>query len=343
MQLTHALDCFAFGQGGGGSIDDQYRSLRTHVKVLDPDSEEYEDIVADVSRGPVAASACLTLMTLLTTQLPDHGLRVHNIYALSRHVDSDAFDYSVAPQRRLFHGTSLKNLRGILLRGLLMPEVHLFHPLHPPLAHRPLTLHPLVQVVTSRLRVDRSDGGLLGSGLYFSPDAAMSARYAHAGRSTAAAGRRIMFVARVASGREYPCFDTAPHLTEPPARYDSVVGVASSAEEPTVFGSEEVREDGAVGSSIDRVTSCHSQLWLWYWFFWIGRSLCTGKSSSGWSTSSSSTWLPMLHALPFSGWRQSWRVPQQPRQPRGWRIKALGASTRGGCAAVFCVVAVFAP
>lgn len=207
------------------------------------------------------------LRPCVTAQLPDHGLRVHNIYALSRHVDSDAFDYSVAPQRRLFHGTSLKNLRGILLRGLLMPEVHLFYPLHPPpLALRPLTLHPLVQVVTSRLRVDRSDGGLLGSGLYFSPDAAMSARYAHAGRSTAAAGRRIMFVARVASGREYPCFDTAPHLTEPPAGFDSVVGVASSAEEPTVFGSEEVREDGAVGSSIDRVT-CHSQLWFWFWFF----------------------------------------------------------------------------
>ena len=150
------------------------------------------------------------------------GCDVQNVFRVSRRIETDRFQYRTKPHRLLFHGTHNRNAVGILQRGILPPKV-----------------------VVSQFDVERTDYGYLGAGMYFSPSAAVSARFCHG--SDAARGTRVMFVARVAVGRQYRTASTHPRAEGPPPGYDSVVGIASTPSNPTPFQGEEVRGDGTEG------------------------------------------------------------------------------------------------
>lgn len=123
-----------------------------------------------------------------------HGnrMRVRDVFAVTVPTERQAF--TANPQGRgrvetLFHGTHNANVRHILHSGLICPRTP-------------------------------SHGRMFGHGIYFANLASKSGGYCTAGADVP----RMMFLADVALGRIYSPPSAEPHLTTPPAGFDSVMG-----------------------------------------------------------------------------------------------------------------------
>ncbi|CAG2240013.1 PARP2_3_4 [Mytilus edulis] len=137
-----------------------------------------------------------------------------NVYKLERTLEDLCFQSEVGNIQVLMHSSGFHNFLGILSRGLLMPNF-----------------------VEDEHGITRTDGGLLGSGIYFSDTASKSLMYS--GPSTTH-GSRLLLLCDVSLGKVKDCTKIDNSLMEPPSGYDSVHGVKFSSEgEPTDFIDDE--------------------------------------------------------------------------------------------------------
>ena len=127
-------------------------------------------------------------------------IQILNIYEVTR--PSEILNYKdyLDNKRLLFHGTKVRNLIGILSRGLLMPN--------------------------------HVDDGMLGCGIYFSDSIHTSLKYCDEAGETMR-NTRIVAICEVALGKckEYLDYDTS--VVKPPDGYQSVHGVKSESSQFT--------------------------------------------------------------------------------------------------------------
>ncbi|XP_063447772.1 uncharacterized protein LOC134727324 [Mytilus trossulus] len=137
-----------------------------------------------------------------------------NVYKLERTLEDLCFQSEVGNIQLLMHSSGFHNFLGILSRGLLMPNF-----------------------VEDEHGITRTDGGLLGSGIYFSDTASKSLMYS--GPSTTH-GSRLLLLCDVSLGKVKDCTRIDNSLMEPPSGYDSVHGIKFSSDgEPTDFLDDE--------------------------------------------------------------------------------------------------------
>ncbi|XP_052241111.1 uncharacterized protein LOC127851394 isoform X2 [Dreissena polymorpha] len=179
------------------STQSKYRALRCEVACLPATSPEYQHIEDTV------------------IQSLENGvkMKIEAVYSVNRPVETTSFTHNLDNKLSLFHASKADNLVGILSRGLLMPKV-----------------------VVDDHGGQRSDPGMLGSGIYFVSAASTSVAYSLPSRSK---GTRFMLMNEVALGH---CKDMCTKdltLTSAPEGYDSVHGVKSTADTPSVFKADE--------------------------------------------------------------------------------------------------------
>ncbi|KAJ7391391.1 Protein mono-ADP-ribosyltransferase parp4 [Desmophyllum pertusum] len=178
------------------SVYGKYRALKTHIECLKHDSSEFRTIQELVSASETGPSK----------------IDVLNVFSIHRPVEEGSFSHDIGNKTLLFHSSKLTNFVGILLRGLLMPKI-----------------------VVDDFGGQRSDAGMLGSGIYFASSASTSAKYSAPGSK----GTRLMLVNEVALGsiKEFRTFSM--ELTSPPRGYNSCHGLMSTEDEPSEFKDDE--------------------------------------------------------------------------------------------------------
>ncbi|KAL1780944.1 poly [ADP-ribose] polymerase 4, partial [Sigmodon hispidus] len=134
------------------------------------------------------------------------------IFRVGRVNETTEFLSKLGNVKTLFHGSPVRNILGILSRGLLLPKV------------------------AEDRGVQRTDAGNLGSGIYFSDSLLTSVKYSHAGETD---GSRLLVICDVALGKCMDLFKKDFSLTEAPPGYDSVHGVSETTSVPTDFKDDE--------------------------------------------------------------------------------------------------------
>jgi poly [ADP-ribose] polymerase len=187
------------GEGGNvlfnARVDQEYEALRCHLEPVGRDNPKYGELEDYV----------------LKSQVKSRTVKVHNIFAVRRDAEWDAFTAGVGNQRLLFHGSRIQNWVGILSRGILLPKI----------------------VVS--LGVNRTDAGWLGNGIYFGDAACTSAFYTTPGKRKT----RFMAIARVALGKVKDYHKITYGLTAPPPGYDSCHGVRRKSGVHSEFDDDE--------------------------------------------------------------------------------------------------------
>ncbi|XP_032773119.1 protein mono-ADP-ribosyltransferase PARP4 [Rattus rattus] len=174
----------------------KYRALRCKIEHVEKNTEEFSRVRKEVlqssrSEGPVD---------------------ILQIFRVGRVNEAMEFVSNLGNVQALFHGSPVRNILGILSRGLLLPKV------------------------AEDRGVQRTDVGNLGSGIYFSNSLSTSIKYAHAGETD---GSRLLVLCDVALGKCMDLFKKDFSLTEAPPGYDSVHGVSKTASVPTDFQDDE--------------------------------------------------------------------------------------------------------
>ncbi|XP_049985056.1 protein mono-ADP-ribosyltransferase PARP4 [Alexandromys fortis] len=174
----------------------KYRALRCKIEHVEQNTEEFSRVRREVLQS-------------------NHGQSpgdVLQIFRVGRVNEATEFLSKLGNVRSLFHGSPVRNILGILSRGLLLPKV------------------------AEDRGVQRTDPGNLGSGIYFSDSLRTSIKYSHAGETD---GSRLLLVCDVALGKCMDLFKKDFSLTEAPPGYDSVHGVSKTASVPTDFEDDE--------------------------------------------------------------------------------------------------------
>ena len=179
----------------GAEVDKKYDALGCEIVPFSRRSATFKEI-AEFVEG---------------SQVRSKKIKVKNVFAVSRGGEAEAFDQGVGNERRLFHGSRIKNWVGILSRGILLPRI-----------------------VTS-MGLDRTDEGWLGHGIYFGSAACTGVYYTSPGKKKT----RFMTVASVALGKIKPYNKITYGLTAPPKGYDSCHGVRSTAKNKSEFADDE--------------------------------------------------------------------------------------------------------
>ncbi|KAL9969636.1 hypothetical protein ACROYT_G021872 [Oculina patagonica] len=178
------------------SVYAKYRALKSHIECLTHDDDEFEKIQELVN----------------SSEIGDSKIKVLNVFSIHRPVEESAFPYDTGNQILLFHSSKATNFVGILSRGLLMPKI-----------------------VVDDFGGQRSDPGMLGSGIYFASSASTSAKYSAPGSK----GTRLMLVNEVALGNVKEFRKFSMDLTSPPSGYDSCHGLMSTEDAPSDFKDDE--------------------------------------------------------------------------------------------------------
>ncbi|XP_057642310.1 protein mono-ADP-ribosyltransferase PARP4 isoform X2 [Chionomys nivalis] len=174
----------------------KYRALRCKIEHVEQNTAEFSRVRREVLQS-------------------NHGQSsgdVLQIFRVGRVNEATEFLSKLGNVRSLFHGSPVRNILGILSRGLLLPKV------------------------AEDRGVQRTDPGNLGSGIYFSDSLSTSIKYSHAGETD---GSRLLVVCDVALGKCMDLFKKDFSLTEAPPGYDSVHGVSKTASVPTDFEDDE--------------------------------------------------------------------------------------------------------
>ena len=162
--------------GSTQDVDTKFRALRAEFKVLPPEHEEYAKVteligdskiqIKNIYQGKIRILQSYTLIMICRAHALTHSsLSVLDVFRLfepqaffrftlftvRRPVEQESFTFEIASKRLLFHGSNISNWVGILSRGLLPPKI--------------------------LGRVERTDAGMLGAGIYFAERADVSAKY----------------------------------------------------------------------------------------------------------------------------------------------------------------------
>ncbi|XP_063114500.1 protein mono-ADP-ribosyltransferase PARP4 isoform X2 [Cavia porcellus] len=174
----------------------KYRALRCKIEHVEQNTEEFFRIRKE----------------LLQNNHSETPVDILQIFSIGRVSEATEFLSKLGNTRALLHGSLVRNIVGILSRGLLLPKV-----------------------VEDR-GVQRTDVGNLGSGIYFSDSLSTSIKYSQPGETD---GSRLLVICDVALGRCVDLFKKDFSLTEAPLGYDSVHGVSATASVPTDFEDDE--------------------------------------------------------------------------------------------------------
>eukprot|EP00073_Rattus_norvegicus_P053042 XP_017455426.1 PREDICTED: poly [ADP-ribose] polymerase 4 isoform X1 [Rattus norvegicus] len=174
----------------------KYRALRCKIEHVEENTEEFSRVRKEV----------------LQSSRSEGPIDVLQIFKVGRVNEAMEFVSNLGNVQALFHGSPVRNILGILSRGLLLPKV------------------------AEDRGVQRTDVGNLGSGIYFSNSLSTSIKYAHAGETD---GSRLLVICDVALGKCMDLFKKDFSLTEAPPGYDSVHGVSKTASVPTDFQDDE--------------------------------------------------------------------------------------------------------
>ena len=168
------------------SIDSKYKSIGAYIRSLDADTEEYMNLKNTISSAYDSNGA-------------DVPFSVLNMFEVIRPGENLCFKEYLPNHKRLFHGSRVNNIAGILSRGLIMPKY-----------------------VVNEFGGTRTDIGLLGAGIYFSDSLNTSLKYAHKSNTK---NTRLIVVCDVALGncKDYYEWDTS--LTGPDTGFHSSHGV----------------------------------------------------------------------------------------------------------------------
>ncbi|XP_051051583.1 protein mono-ADP-ribosyltransferase PARP4 [Phodopus roborovskii] len=174
----------------------KYRALRCKIEHVEQNTEEFSRVRKEVLQSSHGASP----------------VDVLQIFRVGRVNEATEFLSILGNVQPLFHGSPVRNILGILSRGLLLPKV-----------------------VEDR-GMQRTDAGNLGSGIYFSDSVSTSIKYSHAGETD---GSRLLVICDVALGKCMDLFKKDFSLTEAPPGYDSVHGVSKMTSVTTDFEDDE--------------------------------------------------------------------------------------------------------
>ncbi|KAL6036323.1 hypothetical protein STEG23_016438 [Scotinomys teguina] len=174
----------------------KYRALRCKIEHVEQNTEEFSRVRKEVLQSRHGKSP----------------VDVLQIFRVGRVNEATEFLSKLGNVRPLFHGSPVRNILGILSRGLLLPKV------------------------AEDRGVQRTDAGNLGIGIYFSDSLSTSLKYSHAGETD---GSRLLVICDVALGKCMDLFKKDFSLTEAPPGYDSVHGVSETASVPTDFEDDE--------------------------------------------------------------------------------------------------------
>ncbi|XP_074246642.1 protein mono-ADP-ribosyltransferase PARP4-like isoform X2 [Saimiri boliviensis] len=174
----------------------KYRALRCKIEHVEKNTEEFLRVRQEVLQNNHSKSP----------------VDISQIFRVGRVNETTEFLSKLGNVRRLLHGSPVRNIVGILCRGLLLPKV-----------------------VEDR-GVQRTDVGNLGSGIYFSDSLSTSIKYSHPGETD---GTRLLLICDVALGKCMDLHKKDFSLTEAPPGYDSVHGVSQTASVTTDFEDDE--------------------------------------------------------------------------------------------------------
>ncbi|XP_006879680.1 PREDICTED: poly [ADP-ribose] polymerase 4-like [Elephantulus edwardii] len=174
----------------------KYRALRCNIQHVEQNTEEFVSVRNEVLKNHHSESSADILQ----------------IFRVGRVNETTEFLSKLGNVKPLLHGSSVRNVVGILSRGLLLPKVIEDH------------------------GVKRTDLGNLGSGIYFSDSLSTSIKYSHPGETD---GTRLMVICDVALGKCKDLYERDFSLTEAPQGYDSVHGVSRTATVVSDFEDDE--------------------------------------------------------------------------------------------------------
>ncbi|PAA68613.1 hypothetical protein BOX15_Mlig032305g1, partial [Macrostomum lignano] len=191
QQFQSALKC---GSGGGGCLDSAYKfGLAADVCLLMRDLLSVTE-ASNWRPSPPASVKRRALKAFVQRADPDEeavvrrliyessigsGANVRRIFSVGRREEAAVFRRDLGNVRLLFHGSSGRNLVGILSRGLLPPRL----PAGQQLLHR-------------------RHAGKLGRGIYFADNIEVAAKYSEPPRADGSGlGCRVALVCSVALGR----------------------------------------------------------------------------------------------------------------------------------------------
>ncbi|XP_006832122.1 PREDICTED: poly [ADP-ribose] polymerase 4-like [Chrysochloris asiatica] len=164
----------------------KYRALRCKIEHVEQDTEEFFSIKKQILKNNQSKSP----------------VDILQIYRVGRVNETTEFLSKLGNVKSLLHGSPVRNIVGILSRGLLLPKV------------------------VEDQGVKRTDIGNLGSGIYFSDSFSTSIKYSHPGETD---GSRLLAICDVALGKCMDLYKKDFSLTEAPPGYDSVHGVSQTA------------------------------------------------------------------------------------------------------------------
>uniref|UniRef100_H0XEX8 Poly [ADP-ribose] polymerase n=1 Tax=Otolemur garnettii TaxID=30611 RepID=H0XEX8_OTOGA len=174
----------------------KYWALRCKIEHVEQNTEEFFRVKKEVLQNNHSKSQ----------------VDILKIFRVGRVNETTEFLSNLGNVRPLLHGSPVRNIVGILSRGLLLPKV-----------------------VEDR-GVKRTDIGNLGSGIYFSDSLSTSIKYSHPGETD---GTRLLVICDVALGKCMDLYKKDFSLTEAPTGYDSVHGVSGTASATTDFEDDE--------------------------------------------------------------------------------------------------------
>ncbi|KAH3743951.1 uracil-DNA glycosylase [Pelomyxa schiedti] len=171
-----------------------------------------DDVLRVLSTGEASESALLTskyrALHCTITEVEEGTPEYQRLLECIREEDRDTFTSTIFNTKLLFHGSKAGNWLGILSRGFLDPKTVL------------------------SMGVSRTDEGLLGTGLYFTPDPLTAIKYT-------TGSNRIIAAATVALGNIKDYYTHMPTLVSPPQNYHSCHGVKSQPELHSEFSDDE--------------------------------------------------------------------------------------------------------
>ncbi|XP_077014881.1 protein mono-ADP-ribosyltransferase PARP4 [Tamandua tetradactyla] len=174
----------------------KYRALRCKIEHVEQNTEEFFSVKEQILQNNHRKSP----------------VDILQIFRVGKVNEATEFLSKLGNVKSLLHGSSVRNIVGILTRGLLLPKVAEDH------------------------GVSRTDIGNLGNGIYFSDSLSTSIKYSHPGETE---GTRLLVICDVALGK---CIDLQKKdfsLTGAPPGYDSVHGVSEKADVITDFEDDE--------------------------------------------------------------------------------------------------------
>ncbi|XP_022100686.1 poly [ADP-ribose] polymerase 4-like isoform X2 [Acanthaster planci] len=178
------------------SVESKYRALRCHISCLPDNHPHYYDV-----KNFIISTQGKKLAEIL------------RVFAVTRPLELTSFDAKLHNSRLLFHASRPANFVGILSRGLILPKV-----------------------VVDDFGGERTDAGMLGSGIYFADNFSTSAKYSHISHTR---GTRLMTINQVALGICYETTSYHKDFTEPPDGFHSVHGVRNDGSNRSDFKDDE--------------------------------------------------------------------------------------------------------